>query len=91
MSETVVVPGGRASQVAGQRFLAAIRDALPALRLLTDPGDTESYRFDETPYLEPGQPLGVCFPASRADVQAIVRLAAQHRVPLVPRGAGSGR
>ncbi|MBA3851016.1 MAG: FAD-binding protein [Chloroflexi bacterium] len=90
MSETVVVPGGRASQVAGQRFLAAIRDALPALRLLTDPGDTESYRFDETPYLEPGQPLGVCFPASRADVQAIVQLAAQHRVPLVPRGAGSG-
>ncbi len=71
-------------------FLRAVRDALPDLRLLTDPGDTESYRFDETPYLTPGRPLGVAFPTSTADVQAIVQLAAGHRVPLVPRGAGSG-
>jgi len=71
-------------------FLTAVRDALPDLRLLTDPAETEGYRFDETPYLDPGRPLGVAFPTSTADVQAIVRLAAQHRVPLVPRGAGSG-
>ncbi len=75
---------------AGLPFLAAVREALPALRLLTDASDTEGYRFDETPYLDPGQPLGVAFPTCTADVQAIVRLAAEHRVPLVPRGAGSG-
>ncbi|MDQ3492453.1 MAG: FAD-binding protein [Chloroflexota bacterium] len=71
-------------------FLAAIRDALPHLRLLTEAAETEGYRFDETPYLDPGRPLGVAFPTSTADVQTIVRLAASHRVPLVPRGAGSG-
>jgi len=76
--------------VSGAAFLTAVRDALPDLRLLTDPAETEGYRFDETPYLDPGRPLGVAFPTSTADVQAIVRLAAQHRVPLVPRGAGSG-
>ncbi|MDQ3449273.1 MAG: FAD-binding protein [Chloroflexota bacterium] len=74
----------------GSPFLAAVREALPALRLLTDHADTEAYRFDETPYLTPGRPLGVAFPTCTADVQAIVRLAAEHRVPLVPRGAGSG-
>ena len=37
-----------------------------------------------------GQPLGVCFPRSTADVQAIVRWAAQTGTPIVPRGAGTG-
>ena len=74
----------------GARFLDRLRDALPRLRLLTDATDTEAYRHDETPYLHPGTPLGVCFPTSTADVQAIVRLAAEDQVALVPRGAGSG-
>ncbi len=90
MKDAIVEPGHRASLAAGPTFLAAIRDALPDMRLLTEPADTEAYRFDETPYLTPGRPLGVAFPRSTADVQAIVRLASQHRVPLVPRGAGSG-
>ena len=81
---------GAALSDPGHPFLAAIREALPHLRLLTEPADTEAYRFDETPYLQPGQPLGVAFPTCIADVQAIVRLAAAQRVPLVPRGAGSG-
>jgi glycolate oxidase len=72
------------------RFILDVQAALPGIRLLTEPADTEGYRFDETPYLSPGRPLGVAFPRSTADVQAIVRLASQHRVPLVPRGAGSG-
>jgi FAD/FMN-containing dehydrogenase/Fe-S oxidoreductase len=36
------------------------------------------------------QPLGVAVPRDEADVQALVRYAAEHQVPLVPRGAGSG-
>ena len=35
-------------------------------------------------------PLGVAFPASTAEVSSVVRLAAAHGVPIVPRGAGSG-
>jgi glycolate oxidase len=75
---------------AGAAFLAELRTALPDLRLLTDAAETESYRWDETEYMHPGLPLGVAFPASTADVAAIVTLAAAHRVPLVPRGAGTG-
>jgi glycolate oxidase len=58
--------------------------------LLTDPVDAEAYRFDETEYMHPGQPLGVAFPRSTEEVAGIVRLAARDGVPLVPRGAGSG-
>ncbi len=32
----------------------------------------------------------VCYPTSTAEVQAIVRIAARHGRPVVPRGAGSG-
>jgi glycolate oxidase len=71
-------------------FLADLGAALPGLRLLTDRTETDGYRFDETEYTHPGWPLGVAFPADTAEVAAIVRLAAQHRVPIVPRGAGTG-
>ena len=74
----------------GSAFLDELRGALPRLRLLTAAEDVEAYRFDETEYLHPGHPLGVVFPESTAEVSTIVRLAAGHRVPLVPRGAGSG-
>jgi glycolate oxidase len=75
---------------AGVRLLAAIRSTLPAVRLLDDAIDRESYRNDETAYLTAGLPLAVALPDSTAEVAALVRLAAEHRVPVVPRGAGSG-
>jgi glycolate oxidase len=71
-------------------FLRDLELELAGMRLVTQPGDTEAYRFDETEYMHPGMPMGVCFPRSTADVATIVRLAAAHRVPLVPRGAGTG-
>jgi FAD/FMN-containing dehydrogenase/Fe-S oxidoreductase len=36
------------------------------------------------------RPLGVAVPRDEEDVQAIVRYAAEHLIPLVPRGAGTG-
>jgi FAD/FMN-containing dehydrogenase/Fe-S oxidoreductase len=36
------------------------------------------------------QPLGVVAPRDEDDVQALVRFAGEHEVPLVPRGAGTG-
>jgi glycolate oxidase len=74
----------------GADFLGELRRALPDMRVLTDDADVEAYRFDETEYMRPGHPLGVCFPRSTADVQEIVRLAAAANVALVPRGAGTG-
>src|SRR5438093_4205262 len=36
------------------------------------------------------QPLGVVLPRDEEDVQALVRYTEEHRIPLVPRGAGTG-
>ncbi len=74
----------------GRSLLAAIGERLPDLRLLTDPLDRESYRSDETPYLYGGLPLAVALPTETSQVAELVRLAAGHRVPVVPRGAGTG-
>jgi glycolate oxidase len=87
---TTSVPGSAPSAAAGEALLAAIRAALPDLRLLTEETDREAYRNDETAYLHAGLPLAVALPESTAEVSTIVRLAAEHRVPVVPRGAGSG-
>src|SRR5882672_10488017 len=83
-------PGPTVSAAAGERLVVAIRAALPGLRLLEDSVDRESYRNDETAYLHAGLPLAVALPETTAEVAALVRLAAEHRVPVVPRGAGSG-
>ena len=69
---------------------AAIGARLPGVRLLTDPLDREAYRLDETAYLSAGLPGAVVFPTSTADVVELVRIAAELRVPIVPRGAGTG-
>ena len=72
------------------RFLAEIRTTLPDLRLLEDEVDREGYRNDETAYLNAGLPLAVALPTSTAEVASLVKLAAEYRIPIVPRGAGSG-
>ncbi len=74
----------------GDTFLDDLRRALPDLRLLTDAVEVEPYRHDRTAHLRPGQPIGVACPADTREVATILRLASEHRVPVVPRGAGSG-
>jgi len=71
-------------------LLQDARSELPELRLLTDVADRESYRLDETAYLSAGLPGAVALPASTDEVAALMRLASRHRVPVVPRGAGTG-
>jgi glycolate oxidase len=71
-------------------FLDDLRARLPELKLLTDEIDRESYRRDETSHWEPGLPLAVALPTTTDEVAGIMRAATEHRVPVVPRGAGSG-
>ncbi len=71
-------------------LLDAVRATLPGVRLLVDPADRESYRRDETAYLEAGLPGAVALPATTDEVAGLLRLATLHRVPVVPRGAGTG-
>ncbi|GAA5088673.1 glycolate oxidase [Thermocatellispora tengchongensis] len=63
--------------------------ALPEGRVLTDPDVTDSYSRDRT-FLEPGRPLGVVLAHSREEVAETLRWASANRVPVVPRGAGTG-
>ncbi len=58
--------------------------------LVTDPEIIEGYRHDRAPWAKAGVPLALVRPTSTAEVQAIARWSSRHRVPMVPRGAGSG-
>jgi glycolate oxidase len=58
--------------------------------LVTDRDVLEGYRRDRATWAQAGQPLALARPQSTAEVQAIARWSTRHRVPLVPRGAGSG-
>ena len=71
-------------------LVADARDALPEMPLLTDPIDRESYRHDETAYLDAGLPGAVALPRTTDEVSTLLRLATAHRVSVVPRGAGTG-
>ncbi len=71
-------------------LVETIRERLPDLRLLTDEIDRESYRYDETAYLAAGLPGAVALPTTTDQVAELVRICAELRVPIVPRGAGSG-
>jgi glycolate dehydrogenase FAD-linked subunit len=64
--------------------------ALPDGRVLTDPGVLATYRRDEADLCDAGIPLAVVRPQSTAEVAATVRVAAAHRIPVVPQGARTG-
>ena len=92
MSDRPSLPGRPTSDdpAVGAAYLDELRAALPDLALLTTRDETNAFRYDETEYTYPGWPLAVAFPTTTADVATIVRRAAAHGVPIVPRGAGSG-
>ncbi|GAA2100567.1 FAD-linked oxidase C-terminal domain-containing protein [Microlunatus panaciterrae] len=63
---------------------------LPDGAVTTDPATMEGYRFDWARDTGAGMPLAVVRPLDADQVQTTVRWAHRHRVPVVPRGAGSG-
>ncbi len=63
---------------------------LPPGTVLTDPDVLAGYRHDWARDPDAGTPLAVIRPTSTAEVAAILRWANENRVPVVPRGAGSG-
>ncbi|WP_028653551.1 FAD-binding oxidoreductase [Nocardioides halotolerans] len=58
--------------------------------VVTEAERMEKYRWDRAQDPAAGVPLAVVRAGSTEDVQVAVRFAAQHGVPVVPRGAGSG-
>jgi glycolate oxidase len=64
--------------------------ALPDGALVLDPDVIEAYRRDRADTVRPGRPLALVRAGGTDDVRAVLRTASRHRVPVVPRGAGSG-
>jgi glycolate oxidase len=63
---------------------------LPDGMVVTDPAITDGYRQDRALDPAAGKPLAVVRPLTTEHVQTVMRWAGAHRVPVVPRGAGSG-
>ncbi|MEW9552061.1 FAD-binding oxidoreductase [Nonomuraea sp. NPDC050783] len=70
--------------------VAPLVDALSEGIVLTDPDSMASYRWDRANDPEAGTPLVVVRATCTEDVQTAVRFAAEHGLPVIPRGAGSG-
>ncbi len=75
----------QAEQGALDRLRAEIGDVV-----ITDPAVLESMRGDKSGQRSPAAPLAVVEAREVAHVQAALRWASAHRVPVVPRGAGTG-
>ncbi|MDX6741573.1 FAD-binding oxidoreductase [Actinocorallia sp. A-T 12471] len=69
-------------------FLSALAAAVPDV--VTDPQILTGYRSDQMALAEAGEPLALVRARSVEDVSAVLRLATEHGVPVVTRGAGSG-
>ncbi len=62
-------------------------------RVLSDPIDLQCYPYDSglSSLLHPQVPEVVVVPRSTQEVAAVIRYARDHRLPVTPRGAGSGQ
>jgi glycolate oxidase len=66
----------------------ALQQAIGVTNVLCSAEDRVAYSYDGT--FSQGLPDVVVLPESTEDVAAVVRIAAERRVPVVPRGMGSG-
>ncbi len=69
-------------------FISRLRRILPERAILSDPADCWVYGYDNSKKHAP--PEAVAFPTSHEEVLALVRLCNENRVPLTPRGRGTG-
>ncbi|UJW29501.1 FAD-binding protein [Saccharothrix sp. AJ9571] len=67
-----------------------LRRELPADRLVLDPDLVPGFVHDEAEWAPHGTPCVVVRPRTAEEVRAVVRACVRYRVPLVPRGAGTG-
>jgi glycolate oxidase len=76
--------------MSNEALVTRLRDLLGKSAVLTDTDVTASYARDMMPLASSGTPLAVVLPANTEQVQAVVKACAEAKVPIVPRGAGSG-
>jgi glycolate oxidase len=71
-------------------FLNELAAILPAQQVVTRPESLDALSRDQTEVLDSGKPIAAAFPTSADEVSSVLQLATRHRLPVVPRGAGSG-
>lgn len=71
-----------------REFSRRLQQVLPAQNLYTDPVDCYAYSYDNTRKIFP--PEAVAFPTDAAQVQAIVGMCNEYKVPVTARGRGTG-
>ena len=81
-------PAGRARDPAAVNAVIAALAAEFGNRLVTSQAVREQHA-NTTTWIENEAPDAVVFPQTTADVQAIVRICAAHRVPVIPFGTGT--
>ena len=69
-------------------FLTRLRQAFPVGTVYSDPADCWAYGCDNSK--KHALPDAVVFPVNHQEVLAVVRLCNEYRVPLTPRGRGTG-
>ena len=67
-----------------------LKEAVPTDRLVVGDDVSEDYGHDEALGSTPVTPSAVVFPTSTDEVAAILRIANEHRIPVTPRGSGTG-
>lgn len=70
-------------------FIAELRRTLGPAAVVANPDALMTYEADAC-VIDLHEPHVVVLPTSTEQVAAVVQLAARHRVPIVPRGAGTG-
>jgi glycolate oxidase len=70
--------------------LAGLVAELPEGMVVTDPSITEGYRQDRALDPSAGKPLAVVRTRRTEEVQAVMRWATAHQIPVVTRGMGTG-
>ena len=96
MHSTIVPEGARPAATdrrigsVNAEALAELAAELPDGMVVTDPAITAGYRHDRALDPAAGKPMAVVRPQHTEQVQAVLRWASRRRVPVVPRGAGSG-
>lgn len=85
-TDLTVTTGGSAAAA----VLAALAEALPAERVVTDPDVLASLSHDEAEWAPRALPVAAVRPRTPEEVQAVVRACLATGTPVVPRGAGTG-
>src|SRR5690606_6869580 len=73
-----------------EAFLTDLRSGLPSEAIVTDPDRLAGYRHDMARFCASGTPAVAVLAESTEHVVHVLRVAAEHRVPVVPQGARTG-